>query len=284
MNTVRIIPRIDIKGPNLVKGIHLEGLRVLGNPEEFAQFYYQEGADEIMYQDVVASLYERNGLQDIIRRTSTNIFIPITVGGGIRTIEDIKTTLRAGADKISLNTAAIRNPNLIREASERFGSSTIVVAIEAIKQADGKYLAFVDNGREYTGVNVLEWAQQIQELGAGELLITSVDKEGTGEGYDLELIRQVAASVSIPVIAHGGAGNKQQVGELFKQTTAAATCIASMLHYSSLTKVTTAPADHSKQEGNFDFIKKGKAFNKTEMISISELKSFLNDQSIYCRI
>jgi cyclase len=284
MNTVRIIPRIDIKGPNLVKGIHLEGLRVLGNPEEFAKFYYQQGADEIMYQDVVASLYERNGLQEIIRRTADNIFIPITVGGGIRSIEDIKTTLRAGADKVSLNTAAIRNPELIKAASERFGSSTIVVAIEAIKQPDGKYLAFVDNGREHTGVDVVEWAQIVQELGAGELILTSVDREGTGMGFDMELVKLVVDQVWIPVIAHGGAGRKEHVKQLFEESPVAAACIASMLHYSSLQKIVSTNTGEIKKEGNFDFITSGRQFSKIENTTIAELKDFLVKHAIECRI
>ncbi|MBX9853403.1 MAG: imidazole glycerol phosphate synthase cyclase subunit, partial [Cytophagaceae bacterium] len=167
---VRIIPRLDIKGPNLVKGIHLEGLRVLGNPEYFAKYYYECGADELFYQDIVASLYGRNNLSNIIARTAKEIFIPLTVGGGIRTIEDITTVLRAGADKVSINTAAIKRPELIQEAAEKFGSSTIVVAIEAIKGTDGKYYAYTDNGREYTGIEVAEWARKVEKLGAGEIL------------------------------------------------------------------------------------------------------------------
>ena len=147
MKTVRIIPKLDIKGPNLVKGIHLEGLRVLGKPSDFAKYYYEQGADELMFMDVVASLYERNSLHDIISETAKSIFIPITVGGGIRSLNDIKSMLRIGADKISINTAAIKRPEFIREASEEFGSSTIVVSIEAIKNSDGKYYAFIDNGR-----------------------------------------------------------------------------------------------------------------------------------------
>jgi len=188
MKTVRIIPRLDIKGPNLVKGIHLEGLRVLGKPSDFARYYYESGADEIMFMDVVASLYERNSLHDIISETARSIFIPITVGGGLRSISDIKEVLRAGADKVCLNTAAINNPNLIKEATRMFGSSTIVVAIEAIKGNDGKYLAYTDNGREYTGVEVIEWAKKLDEMRVGEIVLTSVDREGTGEGFDMELI------------------------------------------------------------------------------------------------
>jgi len=168
---VRIIPKLDIKGPNLVKGVHLEGLRVLGKPEVFAKYYYEQGADELFYQDVVASLYGRNSLQEIISKTAKEIFIPLTVGGGIRTIEDISNLLRAGADKVSINTAAIENPGLITEASNIFGASTIVVSIEAIKQADGRYFAFTDNGRNSTGKEILSWAKEAELLGAGEIVI-----------------------------------------------------------------------------------------------------------------
>ena len=215
MKTIRIIPRLDIKGPNLVKGIHLEGLRVLGKPSDFAKYYYENGADELMLMDVVASLYGRNSLHDIISETAKNNFIPITVGGGIRSVKDIKNILRAGADKVCLNTAAIKNPEFIKKASREFGSSTILVSIEAIKDND-KYQAFTDNGREYTGLDVFEWAQRIDELGAGELVITSVDKEGTGKGFDIELISKINNLVSIPVIAHGGAGKKEDVIDLVK--------------------------------------------------------------------
>ena len=159
--TIRIIPRLDIKGPNLVKGIHLEGLRVLGKPERFARYYYESGADELIYMDVVASLYGRNSLLDIISRTSNEVFIPLAVGGGLRTIDDIKTVLRAGADKVTLNTAAINRPELISEAARRFGSSTIVISIEAIKRPDGTYEAYTDNGRESSGVDACEWARAV---------------------------------------------------------------------------------------------------------------------------
>ena len=191
MNNIRIIPKLDIKGPNLVKGIHLEGLRVLGTPEDFAKYYYENGADELIFQDIVASLYERNSLHDIVSRTAKNIFIPLTVGGGLRTIDDINNVLRSGADKVSINTGAVRNKSFIREASRKFGSSTIVVAIEAIKQANGEYYCFIDNGREETGIEVTAWAREIEELGAGELIITSVDREGTGEGFDIDLIKKI---------------------------------------------------------------------------------------------
>ena len=179
----RIIPRLDIKGPNLVKGVHLEGLRVLGKPEDFAKYYYEQGADELFYQDVVASLYGRNSLHELISKTAKVIFIPLTVGGGIRTIDDIKNALRSGADKVSINTSAIENPDLIKNASKVFGKSTIVVAIEAIKQPDGHYLAFTDNGRNYTGREVTKWAKNTEELGAGEIVLTPLTRKG--QAWDL---------------------------------------------------------------------------------------------------
>ncbi|MBL6958562.1 MAG: imidazole glycerol phosphate synthase cyclase subunit, partial [Rhodospirillales bacterium] len=177
--TVRIIPRLEIKGPNLVKGIHFEGLRVLGKPEAFARHYYEAGADELIYIDAVASLYGRNSLLHIVERTASEIFIPLTVGGGLRSLDDIREVLRAGADKVAINTAAIKDPDLIRQASRKFGSSTIVVLIEYIRHADGRYEAYTDFGRESSGVDALDWAQQAVELGAGELLVTSIDRDGT---------------------------------------------------------------------------------------------------------
>jgi cyclase len=208
MSTIRVIPRLDIKGPNLVKGIHLEGLRVLGRPEEFARYYYEHGADELIYQDVVASLFERNSLHECISRTVKDIFIPLTVGGGLRSLEDISAVLAAGADKVAINTAAIRNPDLISQAALRFGASTIVVAIESIRQTDGTYLAYTDNGREHTGIDAIEWARKAEELGAGEILATSVDRDGTGDGYDLEMTKNIADSVSITTLCNISTGEK----------------------------------------------------------------------------
>jgi imidazole glycerol-phosphate synthase subunit HisF len=187
----RIIARLDIKGPNLVKGIQLEGLRVIGDPQIFAQHYYNNGIDELIYMDTVASLYNRNSLIELISKAAKSIFIPLTVGGGIRTIDDIRNVLRAGADKVAINTAAIKNPYFIKQASEMFGSSTIVVGIEAIKASNGEYYAYTDNAREFTGKEVLSWAKEVELLGAGEILLTSVDNEGVGKGFDLNLIRSV---------------------------------------------------------------------------------------------
>lgn len=281
MNTVRVVPRLDIKGPNLVKGIHLEGLRVLGKPSDFAKYYYEQGADELMFMDVVASLYERNSLHDMISETVKKIFIPITVGGGLRTISDIKDVLRVGADKVCLNTAAIKNPQLIKDASRMFGSSTIVVAIEAIKESEGKYLAYTDNGREYTGVDVFEWAQKVNELGAGEIVITSVDKEGTGQGYDAELISKISNLVSIPVIAHGGAGKKQDVVAVLKNANPSAVMISSLFHYNFIKE---NESNGSELEGNVEFLKQKRTFHTFEPCSISDVKRELLANNIECRL
>tara|TARA_B110000240_G_scaffold23139_1_gene23470 strand:+ start:5035 stop:5874 length:840 start_codon:yes stop_codon:yes gene_type:complete len=279
MKTTRIIPRLDIKGPNLVKGIHLEGLRVLGKPSDFAKYYYENGADELMLMDVVASLYERNSLHDIISETAKNNFIPITVGGGIRSLNDIKNILRAGADKVCLNTAAIKNPEFIKKASREFGSSTIVVSIEAIKDND-KYKAYTDNGREYTGLDVFEWAQRIDELGAGELVITSVDKEGTGKGFDIELISKINNLVSIPVIAHGGSGKKEDVIDLVKSSAVNSVMISSMFHYNY---IKDNESSVSSLEGNTQFLKNKMIFKKLNHCSIFDLKNELNKNNISCR-
>ncbi len=281
MKTIRIIPRLDIKGPNIVKGIHLEGLRVLGNPQEFAEFYYEQGADELMFMDVVASLYERNSLKEIITATARKIFIPLTVGGGLRTLQDMKEVLRAGADKVSLNTAAIKNPEIIRDASLEFGASTIVVTIEAIKGKDGRYLAYTDNGRDYTGIEVLEWAQKAESLGAGELVITSVDREGTGEGYDIELTNMIAQNVSIPVIAHGGAGTISDIHKVIVNGKADSITLASMLHYHFILNKSSKINDET--EGNTEFLKSKKAFTKCDKVTISEIMKFLKEKSVPCR-
>lgn len=281
MKTVRIIPRLDIKGPNLVKGIHLEGLRVLGKPSDFAKYYYEQGADELMFMDVVASLYERNSLHDIISETAKSIFIPITVGGGLRSIEDIKEVLRAGADKVCLNTAAINNPQLIKDATRMFGSSTIVVAIEAIKESNGKYLAYTDNGREHTGVDVFEWAQKLDEMKVGEIIITSVDREGTGEGFDTNLINKISSIVSVPVIAHGGVGRKQDVLPAFSEGNADAVAIASLIHYHFIKSNASVESDG---EGNTEFLKQKRNFHTFEPCNINEVKAYLSENNIACRI
>lgn len=227
----RIVARLDIKAPNLIKGIHLEGLRKLGDPNEFARRYYQMGVDELLYMDIVASLYERNSLTDVVQYTAQNIFIPFTVGGGLRSIQDIEAVLRAGADKVAINTAAVRRPALITEAARRFGSQCIVLSIEAKRRANGEgWEAYTDNGREHTGLDVIDWSREAVERGAGEILLTSVDQEGTRKGLDTALIQAVSKDLSVPVIASGGIGQPEDVVDGLDNG-ADAVAIADLLHY-----------------------------------------------------
>jgi cyclase len=282
MESKRIIPRLDIKGPNLVKGIHLEGLRVLGKPEYFAEHYYEQGADELIFMDVVASLYERNSLHDIVKRVAKQIHIPLTVGGGIRTINDITEVLRAGADRVSINTAAIKNPKFIEEAVRIFGSSTIVVTIEAIKQSNGNYFAFVDNAREETGKEVVSWIKELNNLGVGEIIITSVDKEGTGEGYDLELTQLALNTATMSVLANGGPGKCEHVEELIAKTEVSGALIASILHYEVAKELYNK--EDSFKEGNMEFIKKMGISKQFSPIKMNELKNNLSLHSKNIRI
>lgn len=234
MSNVRLIARLDIKGPNLIKGIHLEGLRVVGNPNEFAMHYYSQGVDEIIYMDAVASLYGRNNLSDIVKKTAENVFIPITVGGGIRTVEDVKQLLRCGADKVAINTEATKKPSLLSDAARRFGSQCVVLSIEAMRSADGRWEVMTDNGREHTGMDVVDWARNGQEFGAGEILLTSIEQEGTRKGFDLELVQQVSQAVSIPVIASGGMGKLEDLISVVTVGKADAVAMADVLHYNRL--------------------------------------------------
>ena len=282
MKNIRIISRLDIKGPNVVKGIHLEGLRVIGNPKEFAKYYYENGIDELLYMDVVASLYDRNSLKDIIENTADELFVPLTVGGGLRTLEDINDALRSGADKVCLNTAAIKNPNLIKQASEKYGSSTIVIAIEAIKNENGRYYAFIDNGREYTGKEVIEWVKEIQDFGAGEILLTSVDRDGTGLGFDIDLIKSIENHVSIPFIVHGGAGKMEDIKNLIQQTSIDAVALSSILHYSTIKTIDRINTINSG-EGNKDFLKSGNSFSKITPAYLKDLKEYQNNNNIRVR-
>jgi cyclase len=217
-----------------------------------------------------------------VQRTSRELFIPLTVGGGLRTVEDIRTVLRAGADKVAINTAAIHTPELIRHASSRFGSSTITVSIEAKHQADGSYEAYVDNGRERTGVDVLRWVEQVVELGAGEILLTSIDREGTGRGYDIELTRWVAERVPVPVIAAGGAGNTEHVREVIVSGRADAVAMASLLHYAAIRCL--APSQQAGGEGNREFLRSGNRFSRIMPASLSALREHLGRHGIECRL
>jgi len=234
MKNIRIIPRLDIKGINVVKPVHTEALRVVGNPKELAERYYQEGADELIYLDIVASLYQRNLDFDLLKSVSENIFIPFTVGGGIRTIQDINNALRSGADKIAINTYAVKNPEFITKAVKEFGSQCIVLSIEAKKQPNGAWEAYTDGGREHSGLDAIEWAKRGLELGAGELMITSIDQDGTGRGFDLKLVQKITDFAKVPVIVYGGAGNKESFLQVIKDGKADAVAAASVFHYQNL--------------------------------------------------
>ena len=234
MGNLRLIGRLDIKAPNLIKGIQLEGLRVIGDPNEYARRYYESGADELIYMDIVASLYDRNSLTDIVERTTRDVFIPITVGGGVRSVEDARRLLRAGADKLAINTAAIKRPELITEMAQTFGSQCMVLSIEAKRNSGGGWEAFTDNGREHTGIDVIDWARCGASLGAGEILLTSVDQEGTRKGFDVELASAVTAAVAIPVIVSGGMGTTEHLRSVVMDGGVDAVAMADVLHYNRL--------------------------------------------------
>jgi len=235
MPAARVIARLDVKGPNLVKGIHLEGLRVIGDPRAYASRYYAEGADEILYVDIVASLYGRNNILEVVRRTASDIFVPMTVAGGLRSLADVREALRSGADKVAINTAAVANPALIREVSEAFGSQCMVVSIQTKQIAPDRWEAYTDNGRERTGLDALEWAARVVELGAGELLVTSVDREGTQKGMDLAFLKNLVRTVTVPVIAGGGVGNPEHARAAIADVGVDAVAVASVLHYGKCT-------------------------------------------------
>lgn len=228
---IRIIPRLDIKGPNLIKSINFEGLRVIGDPSEYAKKYYRQGADEIIYMDCVASLYGRNNLDEIVSRAAQDVFVPMTVGGGIRSIDDAVRLLRFGADKLAVNTAAVANPDLISEIASTFGSQCFVLSVEAKQVAATKWEAYTNNGRDKTGWDVIDWVKTAVALGAGEILLTSVDREGTRHGFDISLNKEVADAVSVPVIASGGMGSEQDLVDLIKGTNVSTVAMADILHY-----------------------------------------------------
>jgi cyclase len=232
---VRLIARLDIKGENLIKGVHLEGLRIMGSPGEHALRYYLQGADELIYMDCVASLYGRNHLSEIVSYAAKDIFIPMTVGGGIRTAEDAAQILRAGADKVAVNTAAVAKPGLITEIARNFGSQCMVLSVEAMQSGPDHWEVFTDNGRERTGLDVVEWVRRGVALGAGEILLTSVDREGTRTGFDVALVKSVTEAVSVPVIASGGMGTANDLLKVVHEGGADAVAMADILHYKRAT-------------------------------------------------
>lgn len=273
---IRIIPKLDIKNGNLIKGINLEGLRVLGDPISFAKNYYNQGADEIIYLDNVATLYGTNNLTKFVRNTAKKIFIPLTVGGGIKNLNDIEQMLKNGADKISINSAAIDNIQLIRKASKVFGSSTIVSNIECIKIKD-KYYISKSNGRDLVNIDPVVWAKKLEDYGIGEIILTSVNSEGLQKGFDIELTKKVSNKVKVPIIAHGGAGNFQHVLDVIKKTNVSGVSISSLFHYDIFMNFSYK----RKKIGNFYFLENSK--KKKSLNNLKRLKLFLKKENISVR-
>ena len=234
MKTVRIIPKLEVKNENLIKGVHLDGLRIVGQPEKAALAYAQAGADELIYIDLVASLYQRENWIKIVRHTAEQIYIPLTVGGGIRTLDDAKLFLRNGADKIAINTGIVNHPKLVTKIAKKFGSQAMVASLEVQKKINGGYEVLTDSGRTPTGLDPVVWAKKVENLGAGEILLTFIHRDGTLKGYDLELLHQITSQAKIPVIASGGAGTIEDLVEGIKAG-ADALAIASLLHFKKMT-------------------------------------------------
>ena len=270
---LRIIPRLDIKGQNLVKGIHLEGFRALGNVNDYIEKYYLEEADEILLNDVVASLYNRNTLFNLIKKITKKIFIPLIAGGGIKSLKDIEFLLSSGADRVFLNSSIIQNPRLLSDAVKYFGSSTIIVSIEAIK-SKRKYFCLTNSGREETNLEVNSWIKQVEDMGASEIFLTSVDRDGTGRGFDIKLISQINNLISIPIIISGGYGKTTDIKKILKYKKISAISIGSALHYSSIKNF---KYNFNKfDEGNYEFLKSQKK-NKFNFTNIKKLRKILDN-------
>lgn len=253
MLTKRIIPCLDVEGGRVVKGVNFVNLKDVGDPVEIAKAYNKEGADEIVFLDITATSDKRETMIDVVRRTAEEVFIPLTVGGGIRTLDDFKNILRAGADKISVNSAAVRDPDFIRRVADKFGSQCVVVAVDARMRDDKTgWNVVIDGGRIDTGLDAVEWAKKVEVLGAGEILLTSMDTDGTKNGYDIPLTDIISRSVNIPIIASGGCGNLRHFYDVFSKTGADAALAASLFHYREL--------------------------------SITEVKQYLKDKNVEVRI
>ncbi|MFI3167408.1 MAG: imidazole glycerol phosphate synthase subunit HisF [Bacillota bacterium] len=231
----RIIPCLDVRDGRVVKGINFVGIKDVGDPVECAKMYNDQGADEIVFLDITATHEGRKTMVDVVKETAKQVFAPLTVGGGISTIEDFTALLRAGADKVSVNSSAVRNPSLISEAADKFGNQCVVVAIDARKREDGGYTVVVNGGRIDTGLDAIKWAKKVQSLGCGEILLTSMDADGTKNGFDIDLLNAICSAVTIPVIASGGCGKLEHFSEVFQKTTADAALAASLFHYRELT-------------------------------------------------
>lgn len=235
MLSKRIIPCLDVKDGRVVKGVNFVNLRDAGDPVEIAKKYSDAGADEVCFLDITASSDERKTMIDVVERTAGQVFVPLTVGGGVRTLDDVRQMLLAGADKVSINTAAVKNPDFVKEAADKFGSQCIVVAIDARSSGEDKWEVFTHGGRNGTGIDAVEWAQKMEDYGAGEILLTSMDKDGTKSGYDLPLTRTISRNLKIPIIASGGAGNLEHLSDGVKLGEADAVLVASIFHYGEYT-------------------------------------------------
>lgn len=277
MRNKRIIARLDIKNNSVVKGVNMEGLRVIGHPQSLANNYYQHGIDELIYMDVVASLYDRNGLVDLVRETAKEVFVPLSVGGGIRTISDVDELLAVGADKVTVNTAAVKSVKFINEIATKYGSSTVVSAIETLK-IDGDYYVFTDCGREFSNIKVCEWLKQVQGEGVGEVVISSISKDGTGEGFDYEMIDKIGHLVVVPLVVHGGAGNVKHVIDVLAHDAVDAVCVSSILHYAP--KI-LGMAKETQLEGNTSFAQSIAVKKLINPITVTELKEEVS-ASGYC--
>jgi imidazole glycerol-phosphate synthase subunit HisF len=273
---IRIIPRLEIKNGLLVKGINLEGLRVLGDPLKFSENYYNYGADEIIYTDVVATLYGTNNLSKFVKRTSEKVFVPLTVGGGIRSIKDIEEMLKNGADKVSINSSAIDNLNFVYEASRIFGSSTIVSNIECVK-IKNKYFISKSNGRDLVKVDPLIWAKKLEDSGVGEIVLVSVNHEGLKYGFDLKILDKISSKINIPVIAAGGAGEFQHIYDVIRKTNISGVSISSLFHYNICSQFKFK----KKKIGNFHYLEELK--RKKDDYPILKLKKFLKLKGIDVR-
>ena len=268
MKNLRIIPKLDIKNHNLVKGISLEGLRVLGDPKNFIENYYKNGADEIIYHDVVASLYERKQLLNLVGRTAKDTFLPIMVGGGIKNLKEINDFLESGADRVFINSAFIRNKNFVKESINYFGSSTIVCSVEALKK-DNDYFCYIDFGREETKINLKDWITEMQDIGISEIIVTSIDQDGKGKGFDLYLAEILQKLLKIPYIVNGGFGALNHFDDLLNTCDPSGIALGSMLHYG----FSNNPINSS--EGNTSFLKNKKKFMNFGNYSLVDIKKHI---------
>lgn len=271
MPTFRIIPRLDVKECRVVKGIQMEGLRPVGDPKALAEVYYQQGADELLYIDITASLYDKKPDFDAFQSVADSVFVPITFGGGIRTLGDVRTALRSGADRVAINTAAVKDPKFVQLATEEFGSSTIVGMIETMNLPSGGYGVFTNAGREESGIEAGAWAERLEGLGVGEILLSSIDRDGTGSGFDISIINEIQTRISIPLVVHGGAGRIEDIVDIANTSGVSGVAVASMLHYSRI-----------KDDANRRF-SLHKTPSKISTTSVTEIKDCLKRRSIEVR-